>query len=138
MRVRAVSCQVTCDSIVGNLSHCRKVSLWTLSPRLEGERSPVTLAVPCSQLWKGFSFLTFPYVFVFVSLGRLVSWHAHKGPENNLRCQYSPSALWVTVVCTKPAGSQPQEILLFLPHHKNTGITHGQHRIRLYVCVLET
>lgn len=53
-----------------------------------------------------------------MSVGRLVSRHVCKGAENNLRCQYSPSALWITVVCTtswvsasgdSPLSTSPQE-----------------------------
>lgn len=61
VRIRAASCQVPRDSIVRSLSSSYGHQLLYCG---DGACPGTLVAVPCSQLWKDFSFLTLVRVFV--------------------------------------------------------------------------
>lgn len=101
MRIRAVSCQVTCGSIVRILSPldtCSHAVGRALACNSGGPLFPV--------VGRFFSFNSCICICIYeFGQARVTACTS----ENNLRGQYLPSALWITIVCTKPAGSQPQE-----------------------------
>lgn len=101
MRIRAVACQVTCGSIVRNLSPldtCSHAVERALACNSGGPLFPV--------VGRFFFFNSCICICIYeFGQARVTAYTS----ENNLRCPYLPSALWITVVSTKPAGSQLQE-----------------------------